>query len=132
MRREKLLVNAKRAIKNSYSPYSNYIVGSVLVTKDNKLFLGCNVENAGIQSICAERVAFTNAISGGYKDFKEILVIGKNNDDKYLKETLPCGYCRQFMCEFCDRDFKIITYNENNKEFKEYKLEELLPFNFNL
>ena len=132
MRREKLLVNAKRAIKNSYSPYSNYAVGCVLIAKDNKMFLGCNVENAGIQSICAERVAFANAISGGYKDFKEILVIGKNNDDKYLKETLPCGYCRQFMCDFCDKDFKIITYNEENKIFKEYRLEELLPYNFNL
>ena len=132
MKKEKLLVNAKRVIKCSYSPYSNYSVGCVLVTKENKLFLGCNVENAGIQSICAERVAFANAISSGYKDFKEILVIGKNKNDKHLKETLPCGYCRQFICEFCDKDFKIITYNEENKEFKEYKLEDLLPHNFDL
>ena len=132
MKKEKLLTNAKRVIKNSHSPYSNYKVGCVLVAKDNKMFLGCNVENAGIQSICAERVAFSNAISSGYKEFKEILVIGKDKNDKYLKETLPCGYCRQFMCEFCEKDFKIITYNEENKIFKEYKLEELLPYNFNL
>ena len=132
MKKEKLLVNAKRVIKNSHSPYSNYTVGAALVTKDNKMFLGCNVENAGIQSICAERVAFANAVANGYKDFKEILVIGKNKNDKYLIETLPCGYCRQFMCEFCYKDFKIITYNEENKEFKEYRLEELLPYNFNL
>ena len=118
MKKEKLLVNAKRTIKNSYSPYRNYMVGSVMVTKANKLFLGCNVENAGIQSICSERVAFTNALSNGYKEFKEILIIGRNKNDKYLKETLPCGYCRQFMCEFCDKDFKIITYNEENKTFK--------------
>ena len=132
MKKEKLLINAKRVIKNSYSPYSNYTVGCILVTNDNKMFAGCNVENAGIQSICAERVAFTNAIVNGYKDFKEILVIGKNNKDKYLSKTLPCGYCRQFMCEFCDKNFKIITYDEEKKEFKEYRLEELLPYNFNL
>lgn len=132
MKKDKLLVNAKKAIKNSYSPYNNYNVGCVLVTKNNKMFLGCNIDNYGIQSICAERAAFSSAISNGYKDFKEILVIGKNTNDKKFKVTLPCGYCRQFMCEFCDKDFKIISYNEENKEFKEYKLEELLPYNYNL
>lgn len=132
MNKEVLLNEARKVINNSHSPHSNYMVGAVLVTNDEKLFLGCNIENAGIQSICAERVAFVKAISNGYKNFKEILIIGKNKNDRYLKETLPCGYCRQFMCEFCDKDFKIITYDEEKNEFKEYKLGELLPYNFNL
>lgn len=132
MDKEILLNEVKKVINNSYCPYSNYMVGVTLVTKDNKFFSGCNIENAGIQSICAERVAFSSALANGYKEFKELIVIGKNKNDKYLKETLPCGYCRQFMCEFCDKDFKIITYDEENKIFKEYKLEELLPYNFNL
>lgn len=134
MKKEKLLTSAKKVLKNSYSPYSNYQVGVALVTKDNKVITGCNIENAGIQSICAERVAFSKALSEGYKEFKEMLVIGKNKDEKYLIETLPCGYCRQFIYEFCSKNlnFKIITYNEQKKEYKEYTLEELLPYNFNL
>lgn len=132
MKKEKLLTSAKKVLKNSYSPYSNYQVGVALVTNDNKVFTGCNIENAGIQSICAERVAFSKALSEGYKEFKEMLVIGKNKNEKCLIETLPCGYCRQFIYEFCDKSFKIITYNEEKKEYKEYTLEELLPHNFNL
>ena len=72
-----LIKTAKRARENSYSPYSNYKVGCALLTKSGKIFSGCNIENDGIMSICAERVAFTKAISEGEKDFECILVLGR-------------------------------------------------------
>lgn len=125
-----MLKLAKQAANNAWSPYSNFMVGATLITNDGKLYTGCNIENQGIQSICSERTAFAKAISEGERDFKAILVIAKMKDDKYFKETLPCGYCRQFMSEFCKPNFEIYTYNEEKNEYKKYILQELLPHGF--
>ena len=67
---------AKSARKNAYAPYSKYYVGCALKCKSGKIYSGCNVENDGIQSICAERVAFAKAISDGERDFEYIVVCG--------------------------------------------------------
>lgn len=128
---DELIKTAKDVRKNSYTPYSNYKVGCALLTKSGKIYSGCNVENHGIMSICAERVAFTKAISEGEKEFEGILVLG--GEDK-LVYTSPCGYCRQFISEFCVKDFTICMYYEEEKEGKivEKTLQDLLPDNFNL
>ena len=123
-----LIETAKKARKNSYSPYSNYKVGCALLTKSGKIFTGCNIENNGIMSICAERVAFIKAISEGEKDFECILVLGGKEDLQY---TSPCGYCRQFMSEFCDKDFAIYMYYGDNNIVKK-NLNQLFPDSFNL
>ena len=96
-----------------------------MVTKSGKKYTGCNIANHGIQSICAERVAFAKAISEGEKSFERIVIVGGETIDT-LEECLPCGYCRQFMSEFVAQDFKIVTIE------KEYTLQELLPYKFNL
>ena len=82
-----LIETAKKARENAYAPYSNYKVGCALLSKSGKIFSGCNIENDGIMSICAERVAFCKAISEGEKDFKCILVLGGKKDLEY---TSPC------------------------------------------
>lgn len=127
---KKMLEKAKEGRNNAHAPYSNYLVGACLQTDDNELFIGCNIENNGIQSICSERVAFSKALSEGKRNFKSIFVISAPRDAEYLEETLPCGYCRQFMNEFCKPDFKIYTYNEQLNEYKCYTLGELLPHSF--
>lgn len=120
---------AKEAANKAYSPYSKYNVGAVLVAKDGKLFTGCNIENQGIMSICAERVAFVKAISEGYKEFDKIVVVGRGKEENAFSiDTYPCGYCRQFMKEFCDNDFKIYVGDGNT--IKEYTLNDLLPHSF--
>ena len=48
----------KKIKENAYVPYSHFKVGAVLITKEGKIYTGCNIENDGIMSICAERVAF--------------------------------------------------------------------------
>ena len=121
---------AKAVRKNSYSPYGKYYVGCALMCKSGKIYSGCNIENDGIQSICAERVAFTKAISEGKRDFEYIVVCGGNTLDS-LDNCLPCGYCRQFMCEFVNKDFKIYALSEGDK-ITEYSISDLLPNNFRL
>ena len=121
---------AKEVHKNAYVPYSHYYVGAALVTKSGKIYSGCNIENGGIQSICAERVAFTKALSEGEKDFDYIVVCGgalDNLDDN----CTPCGYCRQFMSEFVDKDFKIYLL-KNNGTVEEFTIQDLLPHSFKL
>lgn len=123
---EEMIKIAKEAKNRAYAKYSNYKVGAALKTKSGKIYSGCNIENNGIMSICAERVAFLKAISEGENEFEAVLVIGDN-----LKENVtPCGYCRQFINEFVDKDF--IIYSYSNKEIKQYTISELLPEGFNL
>lgn len=116
---------AKTVRKKAHDPYTNYWVGATLVAKSGKIYTGCNISNIGVQSICAERVAFVKAISEGEKEFERITVVGgKSGED--VEECLPCGHCRQFMSEFVNKDFKIRTLT------KEYTIEELLPYQFSL
>ena len=122
---------AKEVRKNAYVPYSHYYVGAALVTKDGKIYSGCNIENGGIMSICAERVAFTKALSEGERNFDYIVVCGGNGLDSIDDTCTPCGYCRQFMSEFVDKDFKIYTL-KNDDEAEKYSMENLLPHSFKL
>ena len=122
---------AKEAMQKSYSPYSYFQVGTVLRTKDGKLYTGTNIENHGIQGICAERVAFAKALSEGERNFECITIVGAPKGKQIKKKCLPCGYCRQFMSEFVDKNFKIYVAT-SNKNCECYTIDELLPNAFKL
>ena len=121
---------AKKARLFAHSPYSNFQVGVALRTKSGKVYTGCNIENHGIQGICAERTAFAKALSEGEKEFESITVVGAPKEQEPIEECMPCGYCRQFMSEFVDQDFKIYTINKEN--VNEYTMKEILPYSFKL
>ena len=121
---------AKKARLFSHSPYSNFQVGAALRTKSGKVYLGCNIENHGIQGICAERTAFVKALSEGEKDFESITVVGAPKGEEPIERCMPCGYCRQFMSEFVDKDFKIRIIN--NDSIEELTIEDILPYSFKL
>ena len=112
-------------LKNAYSPYYNFKVASVVVTKDGKHFGGVNVENANGTSICAERNAIANAVSNGYKkgDFDRLYIM--------LSKGIgtPCFACRQVIIEFMNKEDKIITMDKDGNE-KTYTVEELCPYPF--
>ena len=116
----------EKVLKNAYSPYYNFKVGSIVVMKDGSEFIGVNVENANGTSICAERHAIGSAIAHGYKkgDFDRIYVMLENGDF-----GTPCFACRQVILEFFDKDSKVICVNKNGEE-KNYTVSELCPFPF--
>ncbi len=120
---------AKKAMEKAYDPYTHFKVGAILTTSNGQKYTGCNIANHGIQSICAERVAFVKAISEGEKTFERMVIVGGTSVEE-LEECLPCGYCRQFMSEFVGQDFKI--YTEKEEHVKEYTMEELLPNGFGI
>jgi cytidine deaminase len=83
---------AEAAAGRAYAPYSNYLVGAVVRTRDGKLFEGVNVENAVYPlGTCAEQSAIIGAVSAGYRpgDFEAIGIT-----------AAPCGGCRQWLHEF--------------------------------
>lgn len=128
---ENLVELAKKARENSYCPYSNFAVGAALLCKNGNIYTGCNIENIGVLSICAERVAFTKAISEGENEFECIVVVGGPTDGN-LVLTTPCGYCRQFMSEFVDKNFRIYAFYDTIDNIKSFSIEDLLPGSFQL
>ena len=128
MKDTELTEKAVETMNNSYSPYSSFCVGAALLCKNGKVYTGCNIENSSYPvTVCAERTAFAKAVSEGEKDFIKIAVTG-GKEGKISSFTTPCGMCRQFMSEFCGRDFEIILYD--GKKLKKYTLGELLPDSF--
>lgn len=127
---EKLIDTAIGQMSMAYTPYSHFDVGAALLTKDRKIYTGCNIENAGYTpSNCAERTAFFKAVSEGVREFEAICVAGGMNGEP-AEYTAPCGVCRQVMMEFCDpKTFQIILV-KNREEYKIMTLEELLPLGF--
>lgn len=116
-----LIKTAREVQKNAYSPYSKFKVGAVLLTKENKVFSGVNVENASFGlTVCAERIAVFKAVSEGEREFAALVIVGSGEDYIY-----PCGACLQVIAEFSP-EIKIIAANEKD-EYQEFALRELLP-----
>lgn len=126
---KELIMKAMDMLNYSYVPYSRFTVGAALLTAQDKIYTGCNIENAAFgPTICAERTAFFKAVSEGIKDFKAICIVGGPN--KQIKDyCAPCGVCRQVMREFCNSDFKIILA-KSVSDYKIYTLDQLLPLSF--
>lgn len=125
MKGQELLNLAIEARENAYVPYSNFKVGAALLTKDGKVFSGCNIENAAYgPTNCAERTAIFKAVSEGYRQFSAIAVVADTDGP-----VSPCGVCRQVMAEFFQPDTKIYLGNIQGISV-ETSLEELLPGSF--
>lgn len=131
MDRRELIDIALEARQMAYTPYSHHKVGAALLTKDGRVYRGCNIESASYTpSNCAERTAFFKAVSEGEREFEAIAIVGGFEDSPVLRLCAPCGVCRQVMMEFCDPEtFEIILCDEKD-ELHTYKLEELLPLGF--
>ena len=109
----------------SYVPYSNFPVGAALLTRDGRVFTGCNVENAAYGStICAERTALVKAVSEGHRDdFIRLAVVGNSADYCW-----PCGACRQMLYEFAP-GLRVLAARGDGA-FQAVPLSELLPHGF--
>ena len=126
-----LVSAAFEARKFAYAPYSKFCVGAALLTDDNEIFTGCNIENASYSPTnCAERTAVFKAVSEGKKNFKAIAIVGGNGHEGDTENyTSPCGVCRQVLAEFNDGSMKVILAKSHD-DFKIYRLKDLLPLSF--
>lgn len=125
-----LAKEALLARQQSYSPYSNFMVGAALLTKEGKVYHGCNIENAGYSPTnCAERTALFTAVCAGERHFAAIAVAGGPKDANLLEPCYPCGVCRQALFEFCEPEMPVLIVSGEG-EYSEHTLGELLPFGF--
>ncbi|MFY9646228.1 MAG: cytidine deaminase [Terriglobales bacterium] len=100
--RERLLRDARKVMKNAYSPFSNFRVGAAILTAKGEVFVGCNVENSSYgMTNCAERTAIFSAIakSGPGLEILAVAVVASPNKAAEVPCT-PCGACRQVIFEF--------------------------------
>ena len=127
---EELIETAIQQLKFSYTPYSHFKVGAALLSKEGKLYTGCNIENAAYTPTnCAERTAFFKAVSEGVRQFSAICVVG-GKDGVLTEYAAPCGVCRQVMREFCDPDTFQVILAVSKEVYDVYTLKELLPQGF--
>jgi len=121
MENQDLIEAAKIARRSAYAPYSNFTVGAALLTKDGKIFTGCNVENISLGlTICAERSAVAAAVNAGKMDFVAIAVVTNSK-----KPAVPCGACRQVLAEFSPSMRVLAATGDGLLE--QFELSDLLP-----
>ena len=122
MEATKLIEEAKKARENAYVPYSKFKVGAALLTKDGKVYHGCNIENAAYSMCnCAERTALFSAYAVKDTEFTALAVVADTE-----RPCSPCGACRQVIAELCPKD--MIVYLTNLKgDIQEITVEQLLP-----
>ncbi len=103
---EKLIGLAKEAQKKSYTPYSKFPIGAALITDEDEIYTGCNIENIsyGLTN-CGERTAIFKMVSekGPKGKIKAIAVTSKADI-----ACAPCGACRQVIQEFSTPDTVVI------------------------
>jgi cytidine deaminase len=117
----KLIEIATEARLRSVAPFSSFLVGAALRTKDGKIFTGCNVESASYGlTVCGERIAIWKALSEGERDFTDLAIVV---DTEHL--TPPCGTCRQIIWEYA-KHARIILANLRGQS-EELSIKDLLP-----
>ncbi len=116
---EKLIEASRLAQKNSYAPYSKYRVGAAILTDNDIIISGCNVESSSYGlACCAERVAIYSAIAQGHNKFKALALFTDNGGS-------PCGACRQVIWDLCG-DIPIYITDKNGT-LEATTSKELLP-----
>ena len=120
---EALLALARGAMERAYAPYSKFPVGACLLSKDGRVFQGCNVENASFGlTNCAERTALFKAVSEGAREFLAIAIAARD------AAPWPCGACRQVLNEFAPDIPVLVTWGGDQRASA--PLSQLLPHSF--
>lgn len=122
----RLAAAARIASRRAYAPFSKFHVGAALLASSGRVYCGCNIENASYGlTVCAERVAFFNAVAAGEKRFIAIAVVSDG-------AATPCGACRQVMAEFAPQLRVLVADAKRRGLVRTFLLDELLPSRFSL
>lgn len=110
-------------IKNFDDGVYNHTVGSALLCKNGKIYLGVNCD--GIHGSCAEFISIGAAITAGERDFDTIVAVHEKAHNSLLP---PCGNCRQMLFDYCP-SIKVILNDEQGNIIK-VGIKDLLPFSY--
>ncbi|WBY16654.1 cytidine deaminase [Erythrobacteraceae bacterium WH01K] len=131
-REDALIAAARDAATRSYSPYSEYSVGSALGFADGSVVTGTNIENASYGlALCAETVAAAKAMADGVRGGLEIVAVTGPADKGGGAPITPCGRCRQVLNELAQlggTDPLVLCVGDT--ETRRIRLSALLPHAF--
>jgi len=86
---------AREISTKAYAPYSHYRVGAAALTDDDRIVVGCNVENASYGlTLCAECSLISSLFAGGGGRLVAFACV-----DGAGVVLMPCGRCRQLLWE---------------------------------
>jgi cytidine deaminase len=130
-----LCETAVKALESSYSPYSQFRVGTAILLNDSSIVTGSNQENVAYPSgLCAERVAlFTIGSSNPGAIIKKMAITAQTNNFKILNPVTSCGACLQVMAEFEQKqkaEIEVLFYCIDGEVLKVKGIKNLLPFTF--
>ncbi len=130
---QELIDAAEEVLKNAYDPYSQFYVGSAILTTSGLVFKGVNINTCAYTSICAERAAISNAITNGEYIFEKIAVIARSDHSKIKINSGPCGICRQMLWEFAElrnSDIGILVSDSDKEKVLVTTIKEMHPLGF--
>lgn len=143
--REQELINAAlKARLYAQAPYSNFYVGSSVLTDKNEIYAGCNVERCSYtQTTHAEQSAIDNMVAhaGSAKismivaaaapKGKDIIIDQNKKETEAMPPAYSCGHCRQIIWENCygDTSVPVILISPQGIIYST-TIGDLLPFPF--
>lgn len=115
---------AKKAweVRENASILGKTKVGAALLSHDDNIYVGCNVEQVyRNHDVHAEVNAISNMITNGEKKFVAILIVAER--DKFT----PCGSCLDWIFQFGGDDTLVAFQPSKFSEITIYKAKELMP-----
>jgi homotetrameric cytidine deaminase len=123
-----LFEQARKAARQSYSPYSGFRVGAALRLESGAVVTGANVENVSYGlTICAERAALVRAVAEFGPQIRVAAVAVANLNGA---ASPPCGACRQMLSEFILPDAPVVFPGADG--VRTLVFHELLPLAFEM
>jgi len=131
----KLLTLATSSLVNAYAPYSKFQVGAAILLENGKMIGGSNQENAAYpMCLCAERVALAAAAAQYPKVLIKSMAITVKAPNQIVQQpAMPCGSCRQALCEVefqQKKDIKLVVRGEEGVIYIFKSVKDILPFSF--
>lgn len=130
-----LLSLATTSLAHAHAPYSNFRVGAAVLLENGMLLGGSNQENAAYpMCLCAERVALAAAASQQPDaTIVKMAITVKAPNQIIDKPAMPCGSCRQAICEIEHKQqssIELIIRGEKGVIYIFKSAKDILPFSF--
>lgn len=124
---KELIQMATELVKTNCDIYSNISmhVGCVIKAKSGNIYKGVNIKTS--HSVCAEQVAYGQALACGEREFDTIVAV-KMNADGTTRVVSPCGVCRYMFDKLNINDMFVLVEDIKNGKVVKVKASELLPY----
>ena len=132
---QRLLAKAKSVLKNAYAPYSNFQVAAAVLLDNGKTVTSTNYENAAYPiCVCAEHSALIAAANRYPKAQPVSVAITVKAPNQVIERpALPCGSCRQVICETeykNGQSIRVILQGESGEIYVFETGKDMLPLAF--